>query len=132
MKKLKRIIIAITILLLIGLSTYYYIMHAGARDLSAEESAYTVTAKDITIEFNTNIDDSNKKYLEKPIAITGIVTALTPTQITIDKTVICNLKNPQTNIEIDQLISLKGRVIGYDDLMEEVKIDQCIIIKKSL
>jgi hypothetical protein len=28
------------------------------------------------------------------------------------------------------LIKIKGRFIGYDDLLEEIKIDQCIILEQ--
>ena len=28
-------------------------------------------------------------------------------------------------------VTIKGRCIGYDDLLEELKMDQCIIIKNN-
>ena len=126
----KKIAIASIALCLIGFSGYQYVMHGGARDLSTEETAFTVTATAITTEFSTNLESSNKKYLEKPIAISGKVTAVTGTQITLDNTVICSLKKQETSIKNNQSVSIKGRVVGYDDLMGEVKIDQCFIINK--
>lgn len=126
----KKIAIASIALSLIGFAGYQYVMHGGARDLSTEETAFTVTATAITTEFSTNLESSNKKYLEKPIAISGKVTAVTGTEITLDNTVICSLKKQEESIKNNQSISLKGRVVGYDDLMEEVKIDQCFIINK--
>lgn len=126
----KKIAIASIALSLIGFSGYQYVMHGGARDLSTEETAFTVTATAITTEFSTNLESSNKKYLEKPIAISGKVTAVTETQIILDNTVICSLKKQETSIKNNQSISIKGRVVGYDDLMGEVKIDQCFIINK--
>lgn len=124
----KKIAIVSIALGLIGFSGYQYVMHGGARNLSTEETAFTVTATAITTEFSTNLESSNKKYLEKPIAISGKVTAVTGTQITLDNTVICSLKKLETSIKNNQSISIKGRVVGYDDLMGEVKIDQCFII----
>lgn len=124
----KKIAIVSIALGLIGFSGYQYVMHGGARNLSTEETAFTVTATAITTEFSTNLESSNKKYLEKPIAISGKVTAVTGTQITLDNTVICSLKKQETSIKNNQSISIKGRVVGYDDLMGEVKIDQCFII----
>ena len=126
----KKIAIISIALGLIGFSGYQYVMHGGARNLSTEETAFTVTATAITTEFSTNLESSNKKYLEKPIAISGKVTAVTGTQITLDNTVICSLKKQETSIKNNQSISIKGRVVGYDDLMGEVKIDQCFIINK--
>ena len=124
----KKIAIISIALGLIGFSGYQYVMHGGARDLSTEETAFTVTATAITTEFSTNLESSNKKYLEKPIAISGKVTAVTGTQIILDNTVICSLKKQETSIKNNQSVSIKGRVVGYDDLMGEVKIDQCFII----
>jgi hypothetical protein len=31
-----------------------------------------------------------------------------------------------TTIKKNQKVTLKGRVVGYDDLMGEIKLDQCL------
>jgi len=118
-------LIAILTIGLLGASSYYYVMHGGERNLSSEETAFTVSSKNITQEFATNIEMSNKKYLEKAIAIKGIVTKITGKEIIIDNTIVCNLKELDATIQKDQAITLKGRVVGYDDLMGELKLDQC-------
>jgi uncharacterized protein YkvS len=126
MKKTKKIIlIALLATSLIGVSSYYYVMYGGARNLSSEETAFTVSSKSITNEFATNIDVSNKKYLEKAIAIKGTITKITGNEVIIDNTIICNLKELDSSITENQVITLKGRVVGYDDLMGELKLDQC-------
>lgn len=104
-------------------------MYGGLRDLSSEKTAFNVTAEDITAEFNASIDVSNKKYLEKPIAISGIATSITSTEVIINNNIICNLKNPDNTIQKNEKVIIKGRVVGYDDLMSELKLDQCLIIK---
>lgn len=121
----KIILVAILAIGLSGASSYYYIMHGGERNLSTEETAFTVSSKSISNEFATNVENSNKKYLEKAIAIKGIVTKITGKEIIIDNTIICNLKELDATIKKDQTITLKGRVVGYDDLMGELKLDQC-------
>ena len=126
----KKIAIVSIVLSLIGFSSYYYVVYGGTRDLSTEETAFSVTATAITSEFTNNLERSNKKYLEKPIVISGRITAVTENQIILDNTVICALEKQETTIKNNQTIRIKGRVVGYDDLMEEVKIDQCFIINK--
>lgn len=128
MRKTPKIIISILILAVFGITGYNYVMYGGARDLSSEKTAFKVSSSSIISEFTSNIESSNKKYLEKPIAISGVVTAIEGTQVTIDKSIICTLKNPQKNIKTNQQVIIKGRVVGYDDLMEEIKLDQCFII----
>ncbi len=129
MKKFKIIGISSLAIALLGFAGYYYVMFGGARDLSTEEISFKVTSKNISTEFAINIDSANKKYLEKAVAISGKVTDISsPSEVIIDKTIICNLKNSNNSIKMNQIITLKGRVIGYDDLLGELKLDQCFVI----
>jgi CTP-dependent riboflavin kinase len=125
-KKFKIILFSIVVIGIVGFTGFNYVMHGGARNLSNEDAAFTVSSKTITGEFASNVDVANKKYLEKAIIIKGIVTKITDKEITIDNSIICNLKDVDTTIQKDQAITLKGRVVGYDDLMGELKLDQCL------
>lgn len=127
MKKFKIILISILILGITGFGIYNYVMHGGARDLSSEKADYTVSSKKIMAEFSLNISASNKKYLEKAVAVSGIITDCNPNQVIIDNTIICSLKTPITTLKKEQQVTLKGRVVGYDDLMGELKLDQCFV-----
>lgn len=119
------IIISLVIISLIGLFTYEYVMHGGARDLSTEKAEFTLSSEAILDEFTTNQELSNKKYLEKAVAIKGTITDVNSTQIIVDNAIICILKNPNTTLVKNQTVTVKGRVVGFDDLMEELKLDQC-------
>ena len=63
--------------------------------------------------------------------ISGIVTAVSDSIVTVDNTIICNFKTPDTTIKKEQAISVKGRLVGFDDLMGELKLDQCTINKNN-
>ena len=129
-KKSLLVIVFIIVIVLVGVAGYNYVMHGGARDLSSEEASFTISSKDMCNEFSTNIDASNKKYLEKAVAITGKITEINGTEIIVDNSIICNLTTLDPTIKKDQQVIVKGRVVGYDDLMQEVKLDQCLVIKK--
>jgi hypothetical protein len=124
-KKFRIIVLSIVVTGLTVFTGYNYVMNGGARNLSTEETAFTVSSKSITKEFATNIDLSNKKYLEKAIAIKGTITQINGSQVIIDDSIICNLKDFDSSILKNQVVTLKGRVVGYDDLMGELKLDQC-------
>lgn len=109
--------------------TYNYIMHGGARNLTTEKTDFSVTSAFITSEFLGDIEAANKKYLENAVAITGKVTALNGKEVILDGNVICSFKNQDLSIKKEQIVTVKGRVVGYDDLMGELKLDQCFIIK---
>ena len=127
MKKI--FIIPLLAISFVGLGSYYYVMHGGARDLKSETASYCVSSSDISSEFTANLDNSNKKYLEKAVAITGIITKLQDSLVTLDHSIICVLKNPDSQIKKNQTVVIKGRVVGYDDLLGELKLDQCFISK---
>lgn len=124
-KKFKIIIFSIVAIIVVTFAGYYYVMHGGARNLSNEETAFTISSKKITNQFAANVDASNKKYLDKAIAINGIVTNVNGKEVILDNSIICNLKEVDATIQKNQKVTLKGRVVGYDDLMGEIKLDQC-------
>jgi hypothetical protein len=124
-KKFRIIALSIMLIGITAFTGYNYVMYGGARNLTTEDTAFTVSSKSITKEFTANIDVSNKKYLEKAIAIQGTITKITGTEVIIDDSIICNLKSFDSTIKKDQVVTLKGRVVGYDDLMGELKLDQC-------
>lgn len=128
MKKI--VLIPLLAIGLIGIGSYYYIMHGGARDISSEETAYTVSSKDINAEFLSDLENSNKKYLEKAVAISGTITNLNDSLVILDHTILCSLKNIDSQIKKNQAVVVKGRIVGYDDLMGELKLDQCFITNK--
>ncbi len=96
----------------------------------------------IQIEDKTiNFRGSGSEFLEKAqlnmpewhdkiVLITGNVTSKDDAGCTMIGRIYCQFKEP-SNIELktNSEITLKGRVIGYDDLLEELKLDQCILIK---
>lgn len=128
-KKNKIFIFSISLVLVLGFAAYKYVMTGGARNLSEEKTDYTVSSNNISFEFTKDIEKSNIKYLDKAIAIAGTITAISATQVTIGNTIICSMTKPDLSIKKNQSVTIKGRVVGYDDLMGELKLDQCVVIK---
>lgn len=129
MSKMKKIVLAVSVLAIVSFSGYYYVTHAGVRDLTSEETDFAVTSEKITTEFTSNTDSSNKKYLEKAVAISGKITDVSGLAVIVDNTIVCNLKKPDPTIKKNTTVTVKGRVVGFDDLMGELKLDQCFIVK---
>ena len=128
-KKVKIIILMVAIIGLVGFFVYDYVMHGNARNLTTEKTNFIVTSTSITSEFTTNIETANKKYLEKAVAIKGKITTSNKNEVILDEIVICSFKSQDSPIKKGQLVTVKGRVVGYDDLMGELKMDQCFVIK---
>ncbi len=130
-QKLSKILLicVIVILFVVGLffSARYYAYNGGKRDLNSEEAEYTLTAKEFVAKFITDEIEANKKYLEKPVAISGKITSINNKEIILDEVVVCMLNAVESKLIVGQVILVKGRVIGYDDLMGSVNMDQCSI-----
>ena len=118
-------LIALIILAIIG---YNYI-YQDHRDISQETASFTLNAEDLGQEFAIDSEKSQEKYLNKTIQISGLTTSFSENTITIDDRIFCQFSSPiQQGVEKGQPIYVKGRFIGYDDLLEEIKLDQCTII----
>lgn len=128
MSKLRaRLLIIICIVAVLLFGAYTYIMKGGARDVASEEAAFSVTAREICSEFASDEAGATKKYLDKPIELKGTVSTLAPGTVVLDEKAVCVLKDSTVTATTGKAITLKGRVVGYDSLMEELKIDQCTI-----
>ena len=129
-KKTLKCLIILTIGFLIAFFLIrYYVKNGGRRVIADETPEYQISAKEIASEFASNTSVSNKKYLEKSILITGEVTSINENEVIVDNSVNCSFLTISDNIKKDQKVLVKGRVVGYDDLMGEVKIDQCSLSK---
>ncbi|MBW4360589.1 OB-fold protein [Flavobacterium taihuense] len=125
---------AVTLLFIVIASFfgYNYLIYGGERDIATETVDYFITAKRITSEFTSDVQLSNKKYLEKAVAISGQITTINDKEIILNNTIICNLQNSDPSLKKNIVVTIKGRIVGYDDLLEELKLDQCLIIKKEI
>ena len=116
-------VLAILVFAIVG---YNYVLHGGARNLSSEEAAFSITSKTIIDEFTTDSEAANKKYLDKAITISGKITSISGKDVILDDVIVCSLTENDATLKENQTVILKGRVVGYDDLMGEIKMDQCL------
>lgn len=124
---MKKWVILIVLCIVVVIIGYRYV-YQDHRDIATETSLYKLTALDISNEFAINPIASENKYLNKTIEVSGNISDKNPQNITIEGKVFCQFSDKiQTDLKTDQ-IKIKGRFIGYDDLLEQVKLDQCTII----
>ncbi len=126
---MKRKWIIILILILLAFVAYKYI-YQDHRDIQKEQAQFVVSSKAIANEFIENSMEAEKKYLNKTIEISGVITEITENDITLNNNVFCQFSSKITTLfTTKDSITIKGRCIGYDDLLELVKIDQSTIIE---
>lgn len=128
MGKKFKILAILLVVLIIGFFSYNYVMTAGGRDLEKEKSEFNTSAVAIFGEFSANAEMATTKYLNKAVEISGNVTSVNGNVITLDEKVSCQLLVSE-KVGVNSQVKIKGRVTGYDDLLEELKLDQCLIVK---
>jgi len=111
-------------------SFIYLYTYRGHRDISSENPDYVVSIADLEKEFSTNGSLAYAKYQDKTIELTAQVTAIDPTSkgIVLNDIVFATFKDSlPKSITSDKTLKIKGRFLGYDELLEEFKIDQCSV-----
>ncbi len=84
---------------------------------------------DVSSKFNSVIASNASEWQNAIVEISGTVTSVDDKGLTLDKTIYCQFKYADQVNErmLNNFLNIKGRFIGYDDLLEESKLDQCIL-----
>ena len=110
----KKVIILLFVILAVSIGIYFY-AYKEHRNIADETSEYVISVKNFEKDFAENASLANLKYLDKTVDIKEKVFAtfndVFPNDLTVGK-----------------VLTVKGRFVGYDDLLEQYKIDQITII----
>lgn len=120
-------IAVIIVLVAMGVVSYLYVSK-NHRNIAKEAATYQFTAEELASQFAINPDQSESKYLNQVIEVTGTISEANEQELVLDNTVICLFQNTPILTSKNKTLTLKGRFIGYDNLLEKLKLDQCIII----
>ncbi|RKS02201.1 hypothetical protein [Flavobacterium sp. 102] len=127
----KKVFILGLILIVVGFGVYKYI-YQDHRDIATEEANYSATVKEIFNAFTANDSLANAKYLDKTLALRGKISNIDFVNkiITVDEKLSARFTTAlPENIKAEDSINLKGRLVGFDDLLEEIQMDQCTIVE---
>ena len=124
MAKRRQFLLLIVVLTLGSYFIYNYV-YKDHRNIKTEVSEIEIAAPYLLERFKNNDGDD---LLNRTITVTGIITQIESGAITIDSNVHCSFGNKITGLKNGDNVIIKGRCIGYDDLFEIVKLDQCTII----
>lgn len=124
---MKKILVALVILFILAFIGYRYLYKAH-RDIAEEQPAYELMATDLTGAFTGQPETAVSTYLDKTIAVTGKITETEARSLTLDQAVYCEFTENMPALSVGEAITVKGRCIGYDELLDIVKLDQCTMI----
>jgi hypothetical protein len=92
---------------------------------------FSIPATKLINDYNSDPEKADLLYLNKTIEITGKVTKETDSVVILEKNVFCLFTHKIKDRLINNKVTVKGKCIGYDELFQEVKIDQCTINKQN-
>lgn len=130
-RKLKfRLGLGVVLVMISAIVVLYFYVYQSHRDIDAEQATFETSVSELSQRFINNPDSSTVTYADQTISIYGNVTALDLKQntITLDNKLVATTSKDQMNsAKMGELVKLKGRFIGYDELFNELRMDQCTI-----
>ena len=126
----KKIFLAIVIVgAIVGLWAVWYVFFKPHRDFGSEKPAFTLTTSALSQEFKANNAEATKKYIDKALLLEGTITAIDGITVSFDN-VACNVDSTQLEklptLKVGASTKLQGRLTGYNDLLEEIDMSQCV------
>ena len=131
MNKKKILISGLIIASVVTLLVYNYVFNSKHRNIAEEKATVVLTANELHTDFSKNESLATTNYLDKVVKTTGEITAVEGNDVVLNDgvQVSFNAVNAKTHKE-GATVTIKGRCVGYDELLELVKIDQATLINK--
>jgi len=126
----KKILLFAAIILVAVAVVGYKILYKAHRDIKTEEAEFTLTATALSTEFSENEAAATARYADKTIVVSGAVTAYDAASetLTLDGILSATMLE-NVAVENASQVKVKGRFVGYDDLLGELKMDQVTLIE---
>ena len=115
-----RLLIAAVAVLCIGLFFYF----KPAPDRSSEAAAQQVEAKVLFAEMSTG---QVAHYLNEVISVTGVVLSVEGQTLMLQPGIACRMEGDFDAPRVGETVSVKGRVLGFDDIFGEVQLDFAVV-----
>lgn len=128
---MKKKLLIVCFFVIISTVLIYNYVYKSHRDISNEKESFAISVIDLKNDYRKSDSLANAKYLDKTIVIYGKITSLDLANrlLSVDTSLSAILKESGVSLNLNDSIKLKGRFIGYDDLLEEFKMDECSVIR---
>ena len=126
----KKLLIGMSLCAFIASLTYFY-AYKGHRDISSASTDYVVTISGLDKEFATDNRLATLKYQNTIVELSAKITSIDSESNGVvlgDKVFVTFKDSVLKNISSGEKLIIKGRFLGYDELLGEFKIDQCSIM----
>ncbi len=132
----KWILILVFIFVAGAIALYFYAFKKPQRTAASEKAVYTISAKDLTTEFETDENAANTRYLNKVIKVYGIVAGVSESEEEVSVTlkdggssagVTCSFEKEsvdKSKLQPGQKLFIKGICSGF---LLDVVLNKCAL-----
>ncbi|MDP6614560.1 MAG: hypothetical protein QF835_06020 [Candidatus Marinimicrobia bacterium] len=122
----KIVIILLPLVLLMGFF-YFFNYRETHTDWTEIKPQISLSAKELLQRYQINEKNNLTNIV---VQVSGMVTALDDSLYILDKAVVCKpAADIKFNINKKEFVTVKGRCLGYDDLLMEVRLDHVVVIE---
>lgn len=127
-RKIKRLAFVLSLIVLTGYMGYKFTYQPHVT-IQSKAVDFKGSASALLLELNT----APEKWTNKIVDISGKVSQSDSLGFMLESNIYCQKNQefitPQSSI-LNSTLRIKGRIIGYDDLLEELKLDQVILLNQ--
>jgi hypothetical protein len=127
LSKKSKILLAVIVFVGVGLFVAQKIIYKPHKAINDIEVAFSGTSKEF---IENHLSNNANSWQDKVVELSGIISSIEEKGIVLNSKIYCQLEGEKNinTLKEGTIAKVKGRVIGYDDLLEELKIDKAIII----
>lgn len=130
---MKKLLILLGFTMVGAVLVYLYIFHKPHRDILGEEASHEISSNRLMKFYEQSPDSANAVYLDQVLLVEGEVVEIDNISfnMTMAPGIYCHFHSESdiSTMQAGDLVKVKGRVVGFDDLFGEVRMDNCKLIR---
>lgn len=124
---MKKALWIIIIILVIGGGYIIYLWFKPHRNIAGEKAEFETESAELIQQYRSDENGANALYLDKVIIVRGTVIERDDNHIKMEDGIYCNGDFSGASVSEGETVTVKGRIVGYDELFEEIRMDHCTL-----
>ena len=124
-------LVAMGVLALVAGAIVAYVMYNKPhRDYNSEEAVKRWTAEEIVGWHSDQPEAEHAQWQDQVVVVAGVAREVSTASLILNPGVVVHWESDVDSpaIEVGQQVAIKGRVVGFDDLFGEVRIDHAQLV----